>query len=240
MGMFKVIKRLWNTGSLIDAAKLFNHEFSIMEYGLKSKIAVNAMSSILMHVMTSVIKIHLSSVLCFLLRADHWIDYITPVVLSALLNRAPLYNYIRVHKKYFERLVTHVIDNYTLDNYLIWRRNILLLISMYILLILLLIPINNKMLLVVFLQMMVGGILDELEDQGVFALLYSKSVRGIDNILTAPVIVKKEPLVIEDDYISSCETRNGNDSVRNGNEREEIPKIRVVKPIESPFVKKNQ
>ena len=143
---------------------LLNYEDYILRTIVSSTYARNALTVLLMYVITGIIRFHLSFLLCWLFTVDNVINLFIPVVINvilALLSNT-LYQYVGTHRSSYEILVEYLIANYSRRNMIKWKRFLLLGVFTYILIVLSLIDIDNTFLLISTLQTVASFIICDL------------------------------------------------------------------------------
>ena len=146
---------------------LINYENHLLHGLVTSSYAKNGLMIILTYVITGLVRFHLSAILCVIFSGGNWFDNISPIIITVLLSLASdnIYRYVKTHKKSYERLVEYIITNYSMDNFILWKRYVLVVLAIYIMLALYLVEISNRFILITVIQTAISfGICDLLEN----------------------------------------------------------------------------
>lgn len=146
---------------------LINYEDYLLKSLITSSYAKNGLMIILTYLITGLVRFHISIALCALFSFGNLFDYISPVIITVLLSLASnnIYGYVMTHKKSYKKLIDCIITNYSMDNFILYKRRILLALGVYIMLALYFIKINNHFILVTVIQTAISfGICDLLEN----------------------------------------------------------------------------
>lgn len=147
---------------------LINYEDYIFKTIVTSNYARNALTILLMYLITGVIRFHLSVTLCWLFTMHNILDLTVPILINVILSLLSdaLYQYVGTHKPSYEKFVDYLIANYSRDNMIKWKRYFLTGVFIYILIVLVLVNIDNTLLLVSTLQTAISFVIcDILENR---------------------------------------------------------------------------
>ena len=167
---------------------LLNYEDYIAKTILTSSYSKNLLSIFLIYIITGIVKFHISVLLCWFITLNNFLDFIFPILVTVLLSMFSdiLFKYIETHKDLTEKFVDYLINNYSKENYIKWKRFFLFVIFCYILLVISLLSVNNTLIFISTIQTLVSTLICDLLEQK-----YHKVV--IDKIKT----IQKRPKVIK-------------------------------------------
>lgn len=133
---------------------LINYEDYIFRTIVTSTYARNALTVVLMYIITGIIRFHLSMLLCWLCSINNIFNLVIPIIIGVILSvlSDTLYQYVGIHRSSYERLVDYIITNYSRENMVRWKRRFLLGIFIYIIIAVSLINIDNEFLFITTLQ----------------------------------------------------------------------------------------
>jgi len=146
---------------------LINYEDYLLKSLITSSYAKNGLMIILTYLITGLVRFHISVALCALFSFGNWFDYISPIIITVLLSLASnnIYGYVTTHKKSYKKLIDCIITNYSMTNFILYKRRVLLALGVYIMLALYFIEINNHFIIVTVIQTAISfGICDLLEN----------------------------------------------------------------------------
>jgi hypothetical protein len=146
---------------------LINYENYLLHSLITSSYARNGLMIILTYLITGLVRFHISAALCMLLSRGNWVDYISPIIITVLLSLASnnIYRYVRTHKKFYKKLIDCIITNYSMANFILYKRRVLMVLGIYIMVVLCLMEINNQFIIITLVQTAISfGICDLLEN----------------------------------------------------------------------------
>lgn len=166
---------------------LLNYEDYLVDLVIKSDRAHNGLIIFILCILTGIIRFHLSILICYFFHKDNSFDLIFPVIVTVLLSLSSntLFQYIETHRPTCEDLVDYFIKNYTLQNFVRWKRMFLLCACCYVLLVTVLITIDNYFVILTTIQTAVSFIICDLLENNMPRILYNK----IKNWLYQPQVV---------------------------------------------------
>ena len=184
-----------------------------IDYGdkvLKSIIATNYIKqkfSILLILTTTIItRLHLVAVFSYIFSYNFYLDLITQIIISVIftLNSDIIYNIIAKYNDNFYKLSIKIIDNYSPDNFRLWKRNITCGLCFYLIIILIIFEVNSNLLIIYIIQYMITYlILDQFEQKRI--------EKFINNIRYKPKKVIYGELNIVNDYFENDNMFEEND-----------------------------
>lgn len=124
---------------------LLNYEYYILNTIVKSSYARNGLIVLLIYLVTAVVRFHLAIIICIFFTWNNAFDLIFPVIVTVLLSMASntLFKYVETHRPRYEELVDYFIANYSKENFIRWKRFLLVGICCYVLLAIALIQVDN-------------------------------------------------------------------------------------------------
>lgn len=128
---------------------LLNYEDFVLKTVVKSQFAEDTFTIMLTYMLTSILRFHLSIVICILLQNATALDYVMPIIVGVVLSLQSnsLYNYVNTNETRHRRIVKYFIDSYSRENFVRWKRYILAGLVAYTLAVLALTSITNAALL---------------------------------------------------------------------------------------------
>ncbi len=163
---------------------MINYEDYILKTIVRSEYARNGLFVLLTYTITGLVQFHLSIILSYLLSYGYTFDFFVPIIVTSImsLSSQTIYRYVETHRNSYEWLVDHVIMNYSKDNFIKWKRFILLGIAVYIFLCLAFVSIDNQYIFVTTLQTMMSfAICDSIENK-IPDAVYCRFVNWLDKI----------------------------------------------------------
>lgn len=172
---------------------LLNYEDYIFKLIVKSQSARNGLVVAIIWTITSIIKFHISIVIYMLfsfgitnpvtaLETIKFVfDLIFPIIVTVSLSLTSdiLYRYIEMHRHIYENWADYLIDNYNRDNFMKWKRILLIILSVYTLIAICLVSINNGFIFITTMQTAISfGICDLIEHK-IFNIMYKKLINRI-------------------------------------------------------------
>jgi hypothetical protein len=147
---------------------LLNYEDYILNTLVKSNYARNGLIVLLIYIITGLVRFHLSIIICFIFTWNNAFDLISPIIITVLLSMASdtLFKYVETHRPWHESVVDYIMNNYSRENFIRWKRIILMILCCYILLAITLITIDNYFIFITTIQTAISfGICDLLEQK---------------------------------------------------------------------------
>ena len=147
---------------------LINYEDYIFRTIATSNYARNALTVLLMYLVTGIVRFHLSVFFCWIVAMDNFLDLFIPILINVVLSLLSdtLYQYVGTHRSAYETLSDYLITHYSRDNMIRWKRYVLIAIFTYITVVLSLIDIDNTFMFLSTMQTAVSFIIcDVLENK---------------------------------------------------------------------------
>ena len=198
-----------------DWAKLENlYDIDYGDKVLKSIIATNYIkqkfSILLILSATLILRLHLVTILAFMFSYNFYLDLITQIIISVILTLHSdiLYNILAKYNDHFYKLSKIIIDNYSPENFRLWKRNITCGICFYLIIILIVFEVNSNLLIIYIIQYMVTYlIIDQFEQKRI--------ERFINNIRSKPQKIIYGELNIINDYFEEEDNKNNTNKKEN-------------------------
>lgn len=148
---------------------LINYENYLLNSLVTSSYAKNGLMIIITYAITGLVRFHLSAFFCMIFSTGTWVDLVTPILITVLLSLASdnIYRYVKTHKKSYERLVDYIITNYSMSNFIRWKRYISIVIGIYIILALYLVEITNYYILLTVAQTTISFVICDLLENNI-------------------------------------------------------------------------
>lgn len=157
---------------------LSTYEDYILNTVVKSSYAKNSLTLVLLCLLTSVLKFHLSVALSVIITTGGSIDLISPIFVSLFVSMISetLFGYVKTHEKKCEALSNYLIENYSKKNFLFWKRCVLSGVFCYVMLILCLITIDNYFVVVGVIQTAISFAIWDCLENGTFTRMYYRII----------------------------------------------------------------
>jgi hypothetical protein len=167
---------------------LLNYEDYILKTVVNSSYARNGLIMLLMYIMTATVRFHLSLIVCFIVQQNNWMDLVSPVIVTVLISMTSntLFKYVETHRLIHESIVDYFIDNYTRENFIRWKRILMICVLSYILLAVYLVHIDNYFIFLTTIQTAISFCICDLLEHKMHHVMYNK----IMNWLYRPQITK--------------------------------------------------
>ena len=195
---------------------LQNYKKKFIKKFMKTKFMKKKMNSVLIKIVSFIIRLHINSLLCYLINFDmFYLDFTIQIFISILttVSDSLCFNILYLYNKKFYEITKYFINNYTEENIERWVRNIVLGINFYFMLILYFVNINSKLLIIYSIQYLICFFLIDYFEKEKYISIYNfynklkiklrtkninveKIDEGYLNVIKEKVIKKN----IEDDY----------------------------------------
>jgi len=146
--------------------KNINYGDELIKSFIVTSFAKKKFNYILLVFINLIIKIHLYSLLCLFINFNIYIDFFLHIIISIILttNNHYLFKAILKYEKETYLITKYIINNFNFTNFRLWKKYILLLISIYTIIILLFIDLNSKLIIIWIIQYLISFfIIDQLE-----------------------------------------------------------------------------
>ena len=146
-------------------------DFNYGEYVFQQLITIDfvqqKLAFILIAICVNIIQIHVVSVLSYMVSIHPYLDFFTQITVSVIctLNIRITYNIVERYRKEFTELTQYLINNYSIDNYRMWKRMVILSLCGYGLLLLMFIQITNRLIIMCIIQYVISFIIIEQFEQ---------------------------------------------------------------------------
>ena len=144
-----------------------NYEDQVIKSVMATAYAKKRFNSVLMNLVSVLIRVHLTYICCMLITINIYVDFILHSIISIVLVLKThwVLNVVKTQEKMFLVLIDYLIKNYTPARYRTWKRIITLTISVYMVVLLTLFPVNSHILIVCILQyVMCFFVIDQIEE----------------------------------------------------------------------------
>lgn len=213
---------------------LWNYEDYLLHLFINSSFARKGLVLLCIYLMTTVVRFHLTMALCILFS---WNNNIIPIVISVLTSMASdtLFQYGSTHRPRLETSIEYMIRNYSLDNFIRWKRIVLTGILLYIMVVLFLFQINNYTIFVALTQMTISCIICDFLEQHLPQTWYN----SVLNWWSRPQVTRHQThLMLIDNYPSPIKRRHSFDEHELRNKVVKPVKLLPPKPPTPPLQKK--
>jgi len=147
---------------------LWNYEDYLLNLVMSSRYARNGLVMLVIYLVTSIARFHLSLMLTLLFTFNNTFDLVIPVIITVLVAMISdvLFQYAETHRSRYEQLVDYLMENYSVENFIRWKRMVLTVLLIYILIGLKFVQIDNYYIFLSLVQTTIGyAICDMLEQK---------------------------------------------------------------------------
>ena len=189
--------------------------FQYGDHLVKSVVATNyvkqKLSTLVVAFLTVLIRMHVTTIICWFTSTNIYVDFFIHGAISVLLvlNSNWIYKSLLRYEKEILVFTTHVINNYSPQNYRYWKRIITVGIALYFILILLVVEVTNFMLISYIVQYLLCFFVVEQVEQKKIQKLVTMFKNRSEN-KTERIIYGKINIV--DDYLERLEPEYPEDS----------------------------
>lgn len=187
---------------------IFNYEKYIINTVKNSSYSKKLLARLIISFVTFVIKLHLSALLYIFFNGNFFYDIIFPIITGVILSLIEdnIYDILYVYKKTFYRLSKYIIQNYGRKN-IMWKRIIIILLSIYIIFVLMFIEVNNSLIILITVQNLLEFLIVDIINN------YNNIKNYIEIEVLKPKITRNETNktmneFVIDDYIKNDELKD--------------------------------
>ena len=114
-------------------------------------------------IVSFVVQIHIIGISCFILTFHPIIDFPLHIAISLFINRHNnhIYNYMHTHRSFYYKKICYFISNYNADNYIRWKRYIIVFSCAYACIMLLIVKLDNYIICKSIIQSTIGFFINE-------------------------------------------------------------------------------
>ena len=155
---------------------LLNYEDYLVDLVVKSDRAHNGLIVFILCLITGIVRFHLSILLCYVFYKGNMFDLIFPIIVTVGLSLSSnlLYQYIETHRPAVEEWIEYFVSNYSLKNFIRWKRLFLLGICCYVLVVAILVDIDNYLVILTTIQTAISFIICDLLEHNMPRIVYNK------------------------------------------------------------------
>ena len=186
---------------------LINYQDYILKTIAKSNYSRNALVLLLLCLVTSTVRLHLSLIISSIFIWNNNFDFIFPIFVTVFFSMISetLFKYVETHRPLYENIVDYFMENYTRDNFIRWKRYILAIICCYILLATFLITIDNNLIFTSTIQTICSFVICDFIENKLSPKWHNRLINcivaPINNLLHRPYITPQfKTKQIIDDY----------------------------------------
>lgn len=151
-----------------------NYVDQIARMFFTSTFAKTKINILLLMILTVCVRFILISVVCMLITVNLWVDFFLHSFLTILiiLNSSIIQDVIMTKKAFFYNITRYLINNYTEQNFRIWKRNITLILSSIAISILLVVELSSYIMIYYIVQnLFIYFIIDQIETRKIHKLI---------------------------------------------------------------------
>ena len=174
---------------------------------IRTRYAKRQFSMVLSLIIVGILKWHIKILFSCIIQIHPIVDFILQILLSVILAFKGYWirNIVDRFKSEIYALSRYLINNYSPENLKVWKRNIVLLISLYFIIHILLIEITKWVLVGQILQFLISYFFIEGIEGGTFVEYYERMKKFFNNRLQSKGVIGTRlvdgPLRIQDDYL---------------------------------------
>ena len=188
---------LLNLAKKVKVKKMYKMNYSdqIIRSLVVTTFVKKKFNILFMMLNTIIIRTVISFILCCIFTYNLYIDFFLHSIISIIvvLNSHFIYDILKAREEKFYKITKYVVNNYTIENYRRWKRNIMLSISSILIVILLFSEITSNLLIYYIIQnLFTYGIIDIIE--------HKKLNKLLKTIKEKPKETKFSELTILEDY----------------------------------------
>jgi len=165
----------------------FNYGGYVFQQLVTTELVQKKLTEILISIAANIINMHLVTILCSIISLNVYIDFFLQIAISVIcsLRIHYIYNFLEHYKAEFGELTKYLINNYSIENYLYWKRCIIIGICAYASVALLLVRLTNWVLFLYIFQYAVCFlIIEQFEQQRIQRWVREYKTRPKTTILT--------------------------------------------------------
>ena len=171
---------------------------------VKTRYAKRQFSLILSMTITFIIRWHIKMFFSFFFQVHPVFDFVLQVFLSVLLvlKSRWIHNFVMRFQSEIYALSRYLINNYSAQNYRVWKRNVTLCVCLYFLVNLIFIEVTSALLIEYILQFLISYFIVDGIEQGTFIRFYrwcSEKIGVQCRVFTR----KKSAISIQEDYLEN-------------------------------------
>lgn len=182
---------------------LINYEDFLLKTIVKSNFSRNGLTVLLMYLITTIIRFHLSLLICSLFTLNTIdsgyyfnificiFNFMFPILIGVILSLSSnmIYLCVDFHRSSYEKIVDHIINNYNIINVMRWKRYMLVGFCIYVILAVTFVNINNQLIFISTLQAAISFIIcDLIENKNLikskFKIFNSEDFPDTDHLFT--------------------------------------------------------
>jgi hypothetical protein len=155
---------------------LLNYEDYLIRAVVNSEFAHKGLTVGLTYLITAIVKLHISAIICSVIYWNNMADLIFPIIIGILLSLSSdtIFKYVETHKTSYEPLVDYFMKNYSRENLIKWKRIGLLITCVYIFILLALVDVDNNLIAITTIQTSIVSVSCDMIEQKMHRSLYSK------------------------------------------------------------------
>lgn len=174
----------------------FNYGDTLLENIMFTDWARGKFNVLLLGTIAAIIRFHIISVVCYFISINWWCDFVlhTCVSIGVTLSKGWVYRCCDAFHVHTQLIVDYLLNNYTIQNYRLWKRTVLLGVCVYAIAVCAVTDITSAVLVVYIIEYMIAFI--------VVDLIENKTIeRAINDYKDKPRKIIHASLNIDEDYI---------------------------------------
>ncbi len=165
----------------------FNYGEYVFQQLITTEFIQHKLAQILISLAVNFINLHIVTLLCTIISINVYIDFFIQITISVImaLRIDIIYNFVERYEKEFYALTQYLINNYSIDNYLYWKRIIVISACIYACIALLIITFTNGVLFIYIIQYTICFlIIEQFEQQRIQTWIRDYQTRPIGKRFT--------------------------------------------------------
>ena len=182
---------------------LLNYEDYILKTVVTSNYAQQALTVSLMYTITTILRFHITLLLCWLCNWGFYSGLVLPIIISVGMSfmSTTVYEYVAGYRTTCEAIVRYFMTHYSERQLIVWKRWFLSFMVLYCALALCLITVDNTYLATALLQAVRSFVLCDAIEQGQARLFVYKVRYWITDVVEKPsVCIHEDNFSVIDDY----------------------------------------
>lgn len=183
----------------------------LLQQLIGSEFIQKKLTQILISLATNFINMHIVSILSGVLTIHPYVDFFTQIAVSTgmSLNMHYIYDITGRYEEEFHRLTQYIINNYSLENYMYWKKICVFTGSIYLAFVLLFVEVNNRLLAIYLAQYLISYlIIEQFENRRVHKWVYNMTTKPVVKASVEPVLIDSYLSHRKNTLVQNIKTRN--------------------------------
>jgi len=153
-----------------------NYGDYILNKVLMSRFIKKKLSFILISLTANIIKLQFINLLSLILICHPIVDFILPIIITTVLSIYVdyFYNILSPYHDRFYQFAKYLIDNYSFENYIYWKRIVMFILMIYCMIVVTAFEINNRIIQLYIMQYIICFVIIDAYEQKHFQRFYER------------------------------------------------------------------